>query len=506
LIDSIITGMQTAFLPVSLLFTALGVAIGILGGAMPGINGAITTALVLPFTFHMEPEQALMLLLGIYIGVQYGGSIPAILIGTPGTPAAGATLIDGFPLRQQGKAGLALYTSLVSSSIGTIISGFVLILIALPLAKAALSFGPAEYFALGVLGLTMIVSLSEENIFKGLFAGALGLLLSTVGMDEFLGVSRFGFGLVDLASGIDPVPAMMGFFALGQMFMDFWKPPQLESVEGKVKMKRFEKGVFRRLLPTTIFSGIIGVIIGALPGTGASVASFVAYNQVKQMSKNSHEFGSGRLEGVAASEAANNGVTGGALIPMLGLGIPGSGTTAVMLSALIIHGVTPGPNLFISNPEIPYSMFITVFSATLFMFLFGLLYTRLFLRIVLLPQSILNSTIVLIVLTGAYAVERDVFDIILVLLFGFISYLLRRCKIPITPIILGLVLGGTVERSMRRALIISHGSWSTFFIRPISCIMFILAALTLVAIIWKTYIKKGSSTGSANKDEKTAKV
>jgi putative tricarboxylic transport membrane protein len=495
-------GLQTALLPMSILYIALGVGVGILGGAMPGINGAITTSLLLPFTFTMRPEEALMMLVGTYVGVEYGGSIPAILIGTPGTAAAGATLLDGFPMRQQGKAGLALFTSLTSSTIGTMVSGMVLLLVALPLARAALSFGSAEYFGLAVLGLTMIVSLSEQHVFKGIMAGAFGMLISTVGMDEFLGIPRFAFGNNDLAAGIDTVPVMMGVFAMGMMLLDFWKPPVLDNMQEKVRMTRMSRKSFIHLLPVNLFAGLIGVSIGALPGTGSAVATYVSYNQIKQMSKKRDEFGTGIMEGVAASEAANNGCTGGALIPMLGLGIPGSGTTAVMLGALTLHGITAGPNLFISNPKIPYSIFVAIFMAAIIMFFFGLIYTRLFLKVILMPQYLLNTCIVLIVLTGAYAVERNQYQLIIVLCAGVISYFLRRCKVPITPVVLGLILGYTVERSMRRALMLAKGAWSTFLPRPIRCIMLVVAAITLGSIIWRNYgeriRKKHASTGQSS--------
>ncbi len=497
--DKFLIGVQAACSLSSLFFIAVGVAAGILGGAMPGINASITTALLLPFTYRMGPTQALMLLVGVYIGVQYGGSIPAILIGTPGTPSAGATLLDGYPLRQQGKAGTALYTALSASTIGNLISGIVLILVALPVAKMALSFGPAEYFSLGVLGLTLIAGLTEKNVVKGILAGALGLFLSTIGIDQFLGMPRFAFGSLDLAQGIDLVPAMMGLFAMGMMLQDFFKPVHLDSVNEKIKLTPLSGKEFKQILPTSAFSGLLGTVIGALPGAGAAIASYIAYNQVKQFSKHPEKFGTGCIEGIAASEASNNGVTGGALIPMLGLGIPGSGTTAVILSALVIHGVRPGPNLFISQPEIPYGIFIAVFIGTFFMFVFGLLYTRMFVKIVMLPQPLLNAAIIAIVLTGAYAVDRDIFNLYLVLGLGVISFILRQFKVPITPMVLGMVLGEIVEASMRRALAISLGDWSTFFTRPISAGLMILALVMLVWTLYRSY-----RTPPAKKTEEAA--
>lgn len=485
--QSLLIGIKTAISPIALLSTAIGVAVGILGGAMPGINASITTALLLPFTYSLEPTQALMLLVGVYIGVNYGGSIPAILIGTPGTPSAGATLIDGFPMRQQGKASQALNVSLTASTIGNFVSGIILIAVALPIAKAALKFGPAEYFCLGVLGLTLIAGLTEKNVIKGIFAACLGLFLSTVGADEFLGRPRFAFGSMDLAQGIDLVPAMMGLFAMGMMIKDFYKPEELDDHNTEIKLSPLSLRDLKTIFPISIFSGILGTFIGALPGAGASVASFIAYNQVKTMSKTPEKYGTGCIEGVAAAEASNNGVTGGALIPMLGLGIPGSGTTAIILSAMVIHGIVPGPNLFIQKPEIPYGLFIAVFTGTVFMYLLGLLYTKMFLKVIMLPQKILNTAIVAIVLTGAYAVQRDTFDLWVVFALGIISFFFRRAKVPTTPMVLGLVLGATVERSLRRALTLSQGSWSTFFTRPISAVLLLAAIFMLIWTIYRSY-------------------
>lgn len=484
MIEGLLIGFQVTFTLESILFIMMGVAVGILGGAMPGINSSITCALLLPFTYGMNPAQALMLLMGVYVGVEYGGAIPAILIGTPGTPSAGATLLDGFPLRQQGKAGLALSVSLYSSVIGNLICAVILILFAVPVAMAALRFGPAEYFSLGVLGLTMIAGLTEGNIPKAFLSGALGLLLSTVGVDEFLGMPRFAFGSLELGQGIEVVPVMMGIFAMGMMMHDFYKPFRMDQIKEDIKMKGLTKAEFKKILPTSLWAGLLGTVVGALPGAGATVASYLAYNQSKQMSKHPEEYGKGCLEGIAASESANNGVTGGALIPMLGLGIPGSGTAAVMLAAMIIHGIRPGPNLFLNNPEIPYGLFVAMPLATLFMFIFGKFYTRLFVKVIKLPQTMLNAAIVAIVLTGSYAVQRNIFDVYLVLALGFLGFLMRRCKIPTTPMVLGMVLGGIVERSMRRAMSLSQGDWTVFFTRPISGAML---ALAIVMLVWSLY-------------------
>jgi putative tricarboxylic transport membrane protein len=352
---------------------------------------------------------------------------------------------------------------------------------------AALNFGPAEYCSLGLLGLTMIAGLTEGNIPKAFLGGAMGLLLSTVGMDEFLGKPRYAFGNLNLGQGIDVVPVMMGIFAMGMMMQDFYKPFRMDDIQEKIKMKWLSKSEFKEILPTSIWTGVLGTIVGALPGAGATVASYLAYNYSKQFSKHPEEYGKGSLKGVAASESANNGVTGGALIPMLGLGIPGSGTTAVILGAMIIHGIHPGPAMFVQNPEIPYGIFVAMPLATLFMFIFGMLYTRLFVNVIKLPQTLLNVAIIAIVLTGSYAVERQIFDVYIVLALGFVGFLMRRCKIPTTPMVLGMVLGTIVERSMRRAVTIARGDWTTFITRPISGVMLALSVIMLVWSLYKTF-------------------
>jgi putative tricarboxylic transport membrane protein len=491
-IENLAFGATIAFQPVSLLVIAVGIVVGIIGGALPGINAAITTSLVLPFTFTMPAPQAIMLLTGVYIGVQVGDTIPTILIGVPGTASTGATLIDGYPMMLQGRGGLALSVTLYASFIGQMISAIILIIVARPLAMAALNFGPAEYFALAILGLTMISGLAEENIPKAFMGGFFGMFLATVGRDEFMGLARFTLGNRQLAGGIFLIAAMMGLFALGMMMTEFYKPTRTEGKGPsedalQTKVRPLSKDEFKEILPTTIGCGLLGTFLGILPGAGASIASFIAYSQAKQFSKNREQFGKGAVQGVAACESANSAVTGGAMVPMLGLGVPGSGTTAVILTALIIHGIRPGPQIFITNPEIPFSLFVAIPIGAVYILIFGYLCMNLFAQIVRLPQTMFNIAIVAFVLTGAYSVQRDMYHLYLVFALGIVGFLARRVKMPIPPIVLGLVLGGIAESNFRRALALSQGDWTTFFTRPISGSMLVFCVICLLFPLVRNY-------------------
>jgi putative tricarboxylic transport membrane protein len=325
---------------------------------IPGINSTIAMALLLPFTYTMSHTNAIMLLAGVYCGGEYGGSIPACLIGTPGTNAAACTVIDGYALSQKGRTGLALYTSLMASCFGGILSAIFLLFLALPLSQVALAFGPAEYFALAFLGLSMVCSLGEKNVFKGIFAGALGVMLSTIGFDTFTGVKRYTMGFSDLSDGVSMVALMMGLYAITEMItqaQSYRSGDGLSIADLKPDLSFPKWKEIKPLIPWAIFAGFIGLFVGVMPGAGATAASFLAYNEVKRWSK-AEGFGQGNPLGIVGPEAANNAVTGGAMVPLLSLGIPGSNSTAIMLAAFSIHNVKCGPTLFNSNPEIPFGI------------------------------------------------------------------------------------------------------------------------------------------------------
>jgi len=485
--DLFAQALATVFKLQNLWATALGVAIGIIGGAIPGINASMAMALVLPFTWGMDAVAAILMMAGIYCGGQFGGSVSAVLIGVPGTTSSAATVMDGYPMHKKGQSGKALGTALIASTIGGYVSAVVLVMLAIPLAKVALAFGPAEYFGLAALGLTLIASLAGKSLFKGLLAGLFGLLLSTVGIDPFSGVSRFGFGNPNLSGGLDLIPVMMGLFAVGEV---------LEEIERKTKRQRLDEKASTALptasevkgfLPLVLVSALIGCFVGVMPGAGASIACWLAYNWAKTTSKHGHLFGTGVLDGVAAPESANNGVTGGAMVPLLALGIPGSNSTAVMLGALMIHGVNPGPLIFRDAPLIPYSLFVGLFIANTFMFAFGFLLLKPSIKVVNAPDAMLYSGILALVFAGAYSLTNDVFQVLVVVFFGVLGYFLRKYEFPPAAIVLGLVLGFILETSLRRALILGNGSWMVFFERPIAFGLLIATVASLMFFLWQHY-------------------
>ncbi len=484
----LLIGLQSTFEPLSLLAIAFGLLWGVIGGMIPGINASVAMALLLPFTWGMQPHVAVMMLAGVYCGGEYGGSIPAVLIGTPGTTAAACTVIDGYELHKQGKSGIALGTSLISSSFGGILGALILLVAAVPLAHVAISFGPSEYFALAVLGLTLVCSLGGRNVLKGILAGAFGIFLATVGFDPFTGYPRFTFGSLSLLEGFEMIPLMMGLFAVSELFI------QVESLAapganlGKEKVNtRFPGwGIIRRFLPISFFSSLIGVVIGALPGAGATTAAFVAYSESKRWSKDGDTFGKGNVKGVAAPEAANNACTGSAMVPLLALGIPGSNSTAIMLGALVIQNITPGPLLFEQSPEIPYGIFSALMVSDFLMLAAGYLAIRLAMRVTSISKPVLVAAIMALVFTGAYAYSLDTFSILETLAFGVLGYVMRKYGVPHTATVLGFVLGFIMETNLRRAIIITHGSYfKALFNSPLSSVLLVAAIASVAVSVWQ---------------------
>jgi len=463
----------------------VGVVAGIIIGALPGLTATMGVALLVPFTFWLPTLPALMVLLGVYVGAMYGGAIPAVLIRTPGTPAAAATCLDGYPLAQMGKAGLAIGVSCITGVIGGVFSTLVLMFAAPQVARFALRFGPAEYFALAVFGLSVIASLSERSLLRGLLMGVCGLLLATIGMDPITAVPRFTFGVTDLLEGLALVPVLVGVFALGEVLYQFSLPEPDRSLFreiGRVLPSRREYG---RITVPTLLACITGTFIGALPGVGGDVASFVAYDQAKKVSRHPEEFGKGSLEGLAAAECANNSVTGGAMIPMLTLGIPGDAVTAVILGALMVHGVRPGPDLFEKQTHLLAAIFMGLLVANLLVLPVGLAGAKLFAQTVRAPRHYLFPLIVLLCVVGSYAVNNSLFDVSVMLLFGLLGWGLRRWSFPIAPLVLGLILGRMVEENLRRALILSGGSCTVFLQRPLALSLLMLALLSVALTLWQ---------------------
>lgn len=477
--DLYLSGLHFFTNPVIYLSSFLGVLIGIVFGALPGLTATMTIAVFIPFTFGLSPVIAFAFLLGLYSGSVYGGSISAILINIPGTPSAIATSLDGYPLSQMGRAGEAIGISTISSTLGGFFSVIVLMFAAPAIASVALKFSAEEYVGITLIGLSIIAIISPGSTVKGLMSGVIGLIIGIVGMDPITGYPRFIMGRAELLEGIDSIPVMIGMYGLSEMLV------QISSSEYKVTVKQ----KLSRLLPpikhikqifgTVVRSSFIGVLIGALPAAGGSIAALVAYGQEKRFGKRKELLGTGIIEGVAAPEAANNASTGGALIPMLTLGIPGDAMTAVLMGGLIIQGLRPGPLLFQQQMPFVSSIFISLLLSVVFMCILGLLGAPVFAKLISFPKKYLIPAILVFGLVGSYAISNSIFDIWVLIISGIVGFLFRKIGLPIAPIILGMILGPLFESNFRRALMLSGGNWATFVQRPISLAFLIVVVVVL---------------------------
>lgn len=476
---NIMTVLGNVLAPMSLLWMNIGLAAGIIIGALPGLTGTMGIALLLPLTYGMSSIHGMMLLLGVYCGGIYGGSITAILINTPGTPASAATSLDGYPMAQHGHAKRALHDALAASMIGGLISCVILLTCAPMVAKFALNFGAREYFALSLFGLTIIASVGGKSVLKGLLMGFAGLLLGCVGIDSLEGVSRFTFGNNYLTGGFNIIPVLIGLFAITEIMT---KSRDINKAVGTTVAVEEEKVSFADVLRYKIVllkSSVIGAFIGAVPGTGAAIASFLAYNEAHRTSKHPEEYGMGSEEGLVACESSNNAVTGATMIPLLTLGIPGDTNTAVLLGALTMQGIQPGPMLFTKQANWVYSIMIGMMLVNLFMYLQGRLFVKGFSNITKISTKIMVPCLVVLCVIGAYAIKYNTFNAAAMVVIGVIGYLLKKLDFPLTPMVIGLVLGNLCESNMRRALLLSRGNWLTFFQSPIACVFLALAVFML---------------------------
>ena len=451
-----------------------GVAWGILGGALPGISPSITMALLLPLTYTLEPTVAIVMLASTYVGAEYGGSIPAILIRTPGTNAAAATVTDGYAMKLQGRAGEALGISLYSGFVGGLFGLGVLVLLAERLSTVALAFTPQAYFALGVLGLSVIASLSRESLVKGLMAGVLGLMISTVGTDPVTGLTRFTFDSPELLSGIAPILVMVGLFAIGELLAQTGEPGW-QAVEERARIRFPGPTMWKRIAFPQLIGSIIGTFEGVMPGGGGAVSSFLAYNEARRWSRRKEEFGHGSPEGIAAPEAANNTVACAALIPLLSLGIPSSNSAAVLLGGFLMHGLLPGPMLFVKDTNVVTGLFAGLLAANIAMVILGYLIMGPCIWLVSRPKPYLMAFIYALVVSGVYAIETSEFQVGLALGFGLVGYAMRYFAVPLLPMVLGVVLGFMVESNYRRALVLSSGDHMTFVQDRISAVLLTVA-------------------------------
>lgn len=480
MIDGILLGLSAFADPWVWAAVVGGALFGYMIGAIPGLGPSLGVALLIPFTYGMDPVVSIVGLVSLYAAAEYGGAVSAVLINSPGTAAAVATAWDGYPLTKQGKAGVALNISIVASGFGILVSAILLMLTAIPLSEFALRFGPSEYFALAIVGLSLVSGLSSGSPVKGGIAMGIGLMLATIGLDTQTGMPRFAPG-PEFFDGLPLVPVLLGLYALSEvLFMiEAGRTPKTRSepIEGilAVPLSTYVKlkGVIGR-------SALLGYVIGVIPGAGASIASFIAYAITKRLSKTPERFGKGAIEGIASSETANNAAVSGALAPLLSLGIPGSATTAVMIGALMVHGIQPGPLLFTNNPEIPYSIFIALLVGVPVMVFLGLAGARFWARAANIPRPAIAAIVASISLVGAYASETTMFPVFVMTAFGIAGYVLRKFDIPLAPIILALVLGELMESNFRRAMVASHGEWSIFYAHPVTVIMLLIAAMSFV--------------------------
>ncbi|MGI9382831.1 MAG: tripartite tricarboxylate transporter permease [Methyloligellaceae bacterium] len=481
MLEGALTGLA-ALLDLKLLALIFAATVGgVIIGALPGLGATTGAAILLPFTVTMEPIPAIALLTTIYCAATYAGAITAILINTPGTTAAAATCIDGYPLAQRGEAGRALGMATVSSTIGGMFSVLVLAVAAPALAQLAYKFGPPEYFALALFGLSMLASISSGGAVKNLIAGTFGVLLATVGMDLMTGVERFTFGMPEISDGIHFIPVLIGMFALSELLV---QSTRMNTIMERVAMKAVQlpsRADYVRTWKTILRSCGIGTFIGVLPAEGATVASMIGYNEAKRWSKNKEEFGKGAIEGVAGAEAANNAATGGAMVPTLALGIPGSATTAVILGGLLVHGLRPGPHLFNEQPEFVFAIFGTMFVANVMFFGLGLVGAKLFARVTLIPNAFLWPMVFMLAVVGTYALDQSITDVWIMLGCGVLGFVMRRFGFSVVPVAIGLILGELVETTFKQSMVMFDNNVWLFFARPIADIFFLLTVAGLCA-------------------------
>jgi putative tricarboxylic transport membrane protein len=472
-------GMQFALHPGPLLAIAFGVAAGIIVGAMPGLSPAMGVALLIPFTYTFPADIAIVLLVSVYLAADYGGSITAVTINTPGTPSAAVTAIDGFPLTQQGKAGFGLGVSLIASTVGGVFGTLVLILFAQPLSILALKCHPAEYFALAIFGLTSVVSFGRGHWAKGVVATILGLLIEAIGIDLISGARRFTFGISSLEYGISLVPALIGLFAVSEVFEQIEKQELTRQVKLAVTSRWPGVRDYWELKWSILRSSLVGTFVGIFPGAGATIASFVSYDVARRCSQHPEKFGHGSLEGVAAAEAANSSSVGGALVPLLTLGIPGSASTAVLIGALMIHKVDPGPRMMSDEPQLVFRLFSGLLVANVVLFLMGLAGSRVWIHVTSIPKNVLYPLILAVAVIGSYAVQSSLVDVVACMAFGGVGWAFRKNGYPVAPIVLGMVLGEIVEKRFRQAVLMS--GYTVFIERPASAI---ILALALGSVLW----------------------
>jgi putative tricarboxylic transport membrane protein len=502
MLDAFFQGAHQVFAFDTLIYMLIGSVAGIVAAAIPGFTVTMAIILTLPLTFAMEPLQGISVMLSVYVGGYTGGLISAALLGIPGTPSSVATTFDAFPMARNGEPGRALSLGVWASFFGTIISTLVLIVAAPPLAVVAVRLGPWEYFSLIVFALTIVASLVGNSLIRGLIAGVIGLGLATIGPDPMMGRPRLTFDMDLLAPGLPFLVVLIGIFAISQLLGEVemhGKKVNHALIPKSIDFKTWQ--VMREVLmrPVNLIrSSMVGVVIGALPGAGGSIANLLAYDQAKRSSKTPEKFGQGIADGVVASEAGNSATAGGGLIPLISLGIPGSAVDAILMASLMVHGISVGPRLILDHADLVYGMFIALTVASFMMLVVCVASMRLFLRVTDIPKQFIVPTVMICCVIGAFALNNRMGDLYLLGAIGLVGYILKCLDYPLAPLVLGVILGPIAETNLRRALM-SDGDWTVFFTRPISA-LFLAAALLSVIFsirsIWKAY-KKDNGQKSA---------
>ncbi|MHB0885762.1 MAG: tripartite tricarboxylate transporter permease [Bacillota bacterium] len=501
-LQSLGAGFLVAVSPLNILSCFIGVIAGTIIGALPGIGPSAGVAILLPITFGVSPTTAMIMLAGIYYGAMYGGTITSVLINVPGESSSVMTTLDGYQMAKKGRAGAALGIAAFGSFIAGTGSIVIFTFFAPWLAKVALSFGPQEYFALMVLGFTALAGLASESPVKTIIAAAVGLTLATIGLDSMSGHPRFTFGSNNLLGGFDFLPVAMGLFGVAEVLVSSETIVKLEIQKADLSLKKVFPTAedWVRSRGSIVRGWLLGFVVGVLPGAGATIASFLSYAAEKRASKHPEEFGQGAIEGVAGPEAANNAASVGALVPLLTIGVPGSATTAVMMGALMMYGLRPGPLLFKENPTFVWGLVASMYIGNILLVILNLAFIPLFVKIVKIPHWVLNPLIIIFCIVGVYALQNNLYDVWTMLAFGIIGYIMKKLSFPAAPLVLALVLGDMMETNLRRSLILSHGSLATFVTRPISATIIVIALLALVYPVLKPLIAKrrrASAPGSA---------
>jgi len=489
-LQSFIEGLTTAIQPMNLLWVLIGGFLGTVVGMLPGLGPATAVAVLIPVTFGMDSTSALVLMAAIYYGAMYGGSRSSILLNTPGDGSAIAATFDGYPMTQKGQAGQALTISAIASLIGGTAAIIGFILLAKPLASFALDFGPAEYFLLLVFTLSAIVSLSKGNMVKGFISMSIGLLLSTVGIDLQTGVYRFTFDIPQLSEGIDFLVVIIGVYAVGEVLYNFLNIDDIKKEKSKVGKKGITREQWKSSKWPMFRQGPIGFLIGVLPGAGGSIASMLSYTTEQQLSKNPDKFGKGAIEGVAAPESSNNAASVGAFIPLLTMGIPGSGTTAVILGALIMLGMQPGPLLFENNPDTVWTLVNSMFIGNLFLVVINILLIGLLVRILDTPPKILYPLILVLAFIGTYTLSYSIIDFYILMIFGVIGVVMKLLKFPVAPLILAVIVGADMEQNFRKSLVAHDNFMNVLFASPITITLLIMTVLSIAYPFVVEWIKK----------------